>query len=432
MPKKQKEYQIETKTIHSGREASQPGRSCQTPIHPTVAYNFKNSKQAADLFAIKPPEFPGQIYSRFTNPTYEAFEQRMTELENGIQAASTASGMAANTLALLTFLETGDKILATKTLYGGTVTLFDQTLPKKFNIKVDWTDPDPQKIQEKTDKNTKAIFAETIGNPKLNVLDIEKTAKIAEENNIPLIIDNTFATPYLCQPINHGCHIVTHSATKWIGGHGTVLGGAVIDSGNFKWPKGNYPAITDTDPSYRGGLNYWNEYKENAYITKLKSRYLRDFGSCISPFNAFLLLQGLETLHLRMEKHSQNAQATAEYLQDHPKVKWVAYPGLKNHPTHKQAKKYLQNGYGGMIGFGIKGGAKAGKKFIESLQLFSHLANVGDAKSLAIHPWTTTHSQLTPKQRKEGGVTEDFIRLSIGIENQNDIINDISNALNEA
>ncbi|WGI17094.1 O-acetylhomoserine aminocarboxypropyltransferase/cysteine synthase [Methanonatronarchaeum sp. AMET-Sl] len=432
MPKKQKKYQIETKAIHSGKEASQPGRSSSIPIHPTVAYNFENSEQAADLFAMKPPEFPGQIYSRFTNPTYEAFEQRMTELENGLLAASTASGMAANTLSLLTFLETGDKILATNTLYGGTVTLFDITLPKKFNINVEWTEPEPQKIQQKIDKDTKAIFAETIGNPKLNVLDIEKTAKIAEENNIPLIIDNTFATPYLCKPIDWGSHIVTHSATKWIGGHGTVLGGIVIDSGNFNWPEGNYPAITDTDPGYRGGLNFWNEYKEKAYITKLKGRYLRDFGSCISPFNAFLLLQGLETLHLRMERHSENAQATAEYLQDHPKVEWVAYPGLKNHPTHKQAKKYLQNGYGGMIGFGIKGGAESGKKFIESLELFSHLANVGDAKSLAIHPWSTTHSQLTPEQRKAGGVTEDFIRLSIGIENQNDIIEDISNALKEA
>ncbi len=425
-------FKFDTETLHAGQEPDPHTRARAPPIYPTVAYNFKDTKQAADLFALKPPEFPGQIYSRFTNPTYETLEKRIAKLESGIAAAATASGQAATTLALITIASSGDKIVASKTLYGGTITLFDLTFPKKFGINVEFVDPTPEGFAESIDENTKAIFGETIGNPKLNVLDIEEAAKVAHENQIPLFVDNTFATPYLCNPFKWGTDIITHSATKWIGGHGTVLGGLVVDSGKFDWSKGNFPEITETDPGYRGGLNYWNEFQELSYIVKLKSRYTRDIGSCMSPFNAFLLLQGLETLHLRMERHSENAMKTVEFLKDHPKVNWVIYPGLEDHPTKDLAEKYLKNGYGGIVGFGIEGGAKAGKKFIENLRLFSHLANVGDAKSLAIHPWSTTHSQLSAKQRKQGGVTEDFIRLSVGIEHIEDIKEDLDQALKAA
>ncbi|MFW6386148.1 MAG: O-acetylhomoserine aminocarboxypropyltransferase/cysteine synthase family protein [Candidatus Hadarchaeota archaeon] len=420
---------FETKALHAGQEPDSVTRARAPPIYSTVAYNFKDTKQASDLFALKEPEFPGQIYSRFTNPTYEMLEKRIASLEGGLAAAATASGMAATTLALATILGPKDKLVASKTLYGGTVTLFDLTFPNKFNFDVEFVEPTPEGFDEAIDGKTKALFGETIGNPKLNLLDIERIADIAHEKNIPLFIDNTFATPYLSNPFEFGADIVVHSATKWIGGHGTVLGGLVVDSGNFDWSQGNFPEITEEDPGYRGGINYWEEFGELSYIVKLKSRYTRDFGPCMSPFNAFLLLQGIETLPLRMEKHSENALAVAEFLKDHTKVNWVVYPGLKDHPTHELAKKYLKNGYGGVVGFGIEGGSEAGQKFIESLDLFSHLANVGDAKSLAIHPWSTTHSQLTPKQRREGGVTEDFIRLSVGIENTEDILKDLDQAL---
>ncbi|MFW5932720.1 MAG: O-acetylhomoserine aminocarboxypropyltransferase/cysteine synthase family protein [Candidatus Hadarchaeota archaeon] len=430
--KKKKDDKFETKSLHSGQEVDPKTRSRATPIYPTVAYNFESTAQAASLFALEEPEFPGQIYSRITNPNFDMLEKRISDLEGGVAAAATASGQAANTLSLITILNQGDEIVSSKTLYGGTVTLFDLTFRKKFGIDVKFVEPKPERFAEAINENTKAVFGETIGNPKLNVLDIEEISKISHENNIPLFIDNTFATPYLCRPIEWEADIVTHSATKWIGGHGTAVGGLTVDSGNFDWSRGDFPEITEDDPSYRGGLNFWEEFGEEAFITKLKSRYIRDLGACLSPFNAFLFLQGLETLPLRMEKHSENALEVAKYLNNHQKVNWVAYPGLKSHPTHKLAEKYLQNGYGGMIGFGIEGGAKAGKKFIESLELFSHVANVGDAKSLAIHPWSTTHSQLAPEQRRESGVTEDFVRLSIGIENVEDLVKDLDRALKEA
>lgn len=423
------DYRFNTSTLHSGQEPEKETRSRAPPIYPTVAYNFESTEQAADLFALESPEFPGQIYSRFTNPTYETLEKRIATLENGVAAAATSSGQAATTLALTTIASTGDNIIASKTLYGGTVTLFDLTFPNKFGIDVKFVEPSPENFAEAIDEDTKAVFGETIGNPKLNVLDFEEVSKVAHDNDVPLFIDNTFATPYLCNPFDWGADVVTHSATKWIGGHGTVVGGLVVDSGKFDWTEGDFPEITEEDPGYRGGLNYWNEFGELSYIVKLKSRYTRDFGSCMSPFNAFLFLQGLETLHLRMERHSENALKVAEFLEDHPKAKWVAYPGLPGHPTHNLAKKYLEKGNGGMVGFGIEGGAESGKKFIESLELFSHLANVGDAKSLAIHPWSTTHSQLTPEQRREGGVTEDFVRLSVGIEDSEDILEDLDQAL---
>ena len=425
------EYDIETDALHAGYDPKENRGSRAPPIYPTVAYNFQDTEQASNLFALKSPDFPGQIYSRLTNPTYEILEKRVAKLEGGVAGASTSSGQAATTLALLTIASSGDKIVASKELYGGTITLLDLTFSKKFGIDVEFVEPDPESFQDAIDDRTKAVFGETIGNPKLNVLDIEEVANVAHENNVPLFVDNTFATPYLSNPLKWGADIVTHSATKWLSGHGTVMGGLVIDSGSFDWSEGDFPEITDIDEGYRGGLNYWEEFEELSYITKLKSRFTRDLGSCMSPFNAFLILQGLETLHVRMDKHSENAKKVAEFLKEHPKVNWVTYPGLPDHPTHDLAEKYLKNGYGGMVGFGIEGGADAGSEFIENLKLFSHLANVGDAKSLAIHPWSTTHSQLTPEQRREGGVTEDFVRLSVGIENSEDILEDLDQALKE-
>ncbi|RLG32356.1 bifunctional O-acetylhomoserine aminocarboxypropyltransferase/cysteine synthase [Methanosarcinales archaeon] len=423
------EYRFNTQTLHAGQSVDPATRSRAVPIYQTVAYNFESTEQAANLFALKGPDFPGEIYSRFTNPTYEVLETRVAELEGGIAAAALASGQSATLLSILTIANTGDNITASKTLYGGTYTLFDVTFPKKFGIDVRFVDPTPENFQNAIDAGTKALFAETIGNPKLNVLDIEGVAKVAHDAGVPLIIDNTFATPYLCRPIEWGANIIMHSATKWIGGHGTSLGGLVIDAGNFDWEKGDFPELKEDDPSYRGGLNYLDEFGKLAYIVKLKSRFTRDLGPVMSPFNAFLILQGVETLPLRMERHSANALAVAEFLNDHPRVEQVIYPGLPDHPTHGLARKYLSGGYGGMVGFRIKGGLNAGVKFIESLKLFSHLANVGDAKSLAIHPASTTHSQLSPEQQVAAGVTEDFVRLSVGIEDIEDIVEDLDQAL---
>ncbi|OKY77322.1 MAG: O-acetylhomoserine sulfhydrylase MET17 [Candidatus Methanohalarchaeum thermophilum] len=425
------ENKFDTKSVHSGEKTDKETGATAVPIYSTVAYEFEDTEQAANLFSLKSPEFPGQIYSRLTNPTYEAFEEKVADLEDGVAAAATSSGQAANFLSLITITNSGENIVASKELYGGTITLFDLTFSNKFGIDVKFVEPEPSAFEEAIDQDTKAVFGETIGNPKLEVLDIEKTAKVAHENNIPLFIDNTFGTPYHCNPIEWGADIVTHSSTKWISGHGTVVGGVVIDSGKFNWSQGDFSSITEEDPGYNG-LNFWEEFEELAYIYKLKNRFLKDLGATMSPHNAYELIQSLQSLGPRMEKHSKNAKKVAEFLQDHPKVNWVNYPGLKTQDTHELAKKYLQNGYGGVVGFGIKGGEETGKKFVKNLDLFKHLANVGDAKSLAIHPWTTTHSQLTPKQKREGGVTEDFIRLSIGIEDIEDIINDLDQALKEA
>ncbi|PTD93880.1 O-acetylhomoserine aminocarboxypropyltransferase [archaeon SCG-AAA382B04] len=423
-----KEPNFNTKSVHSGEKPDPHTGATATPIYSTVAYEFESTEQAANRFSLRSP---GQVYSRITNPTFEAFEEKMTELENGVAAAATSSGQAATTLSLLTITDSGDNIVASTELYGGTITLLDQTFQNKFGINVKFVEPKPKKISEAINQNTKAVFTETIGNPKLNVLDIQEVAKASHQKNVPLIVDNTFATPYLCNPIDYGADIVTHSSTKWISGHGTVMGGVIVDSGNFEWKKGNYPSITKEDPTYRGGINFYEEFKELAYIKKLKNRYLRDIGATMSPHNAYELIQSLQSLPLRVKKHSQNAQKVAQHLQNHSKVNWVNYPGLKTHKTHDLAQKYFENGYGGVIGFGIKGGEKAGKQFVENLELFKHLANVGDAKSLAIHPWSTTHSQLTPEQKRAGGVTEDYIRLSIGIENQEDILKDINQSLKE-
>jgi len=422
-------YGFNTRALHSGYQPDPVTRARAVPIYQTASYCFNSTEQAANLFALKAPDFPGEIYNRFTNPTYEALEARVADLEGGLAAAALSSGQSATFMALLTIAGNGDNIVASNSLYGGTYTLFDLTFPRKFGIKVKFVDPDPALIRQAIDENTKAVFAETIGNPKLNVLDIAGTAQAAHEAGVPLVIDNTFATPFLCRPFEHGADLIIHSATKWIGGHGTSIGGLVVDSGNFNWQNGKFPELTEDDPSYRGGLNYAEEFGQLAYIVKLKSRFTRDLGPCMSPFNAFLFLQGLETLALRMERHCENAAAVAKFLGNSPKVNKVIYPGLPDHPSHSQAKKYLAQGFGGMVGFYIKGGLAAGKTFIEKLRLFSHVANVGDAKSLAIHPASTTHSQLTPEQQLAAGVSEDFIRLSIGIENIEDIIADLEQAL---
>ncbi len=413
-----------TMAVHAGYEPDETGARVP-PIYQNVAYLFKNSKDAVDKFML---EKEGEIYSRFTNPTYEVLERRLAALEGGVGGVVTSSGQAATTLLTMPLASKGDNIVSSSTIYGGTYTLFDITF-RKFGIDTKFVDPsDVNSISEKIDKNTKFIFGETIGNPKLNVFDIEEISKIAHENEIPLVVDNTFATPYLVKPFEWGADIVMHSLTKWLCGHGNSLGGAVVDSGNFDWECGKFPEISESNKAYMG-INFLKKFKERAYIMVLKTRYLRDFGSCMSPFNAFLILQGIETLHLRMREHSKNALSVAEFLLEHSKVNWVAYPGIKEHPTYRIAKKYFKNGFGGMVGFGIKGGYTAGKRFIENLKLFSHLANVGDARSLAIHPASTTHSQLTKEQRERCGVTDDFIRLSIGIEDIDDIIEDIDKAL---
>ncbi len=423
-------YGFNTKALHSSYTPDPVTRARAVPIFQTTAYNFDSTEQAANLFALKPPDFPGEIYNRFTNPTYEVLEARLADLEGGMIAAALSSGQAATFLSILTIADSGDNIIASKTIYGGSYTLFDLTFPKKFGIDVRFVDPEnPEEIRAAIDNKTKAIFAETIGNPKLNVLDIEMVANIAHEAGIPLIIDNTFATPYLCRPFEHGADLIMHSATKWICGHGTSVGGMVVDSGKFNWDNGKFPELTEDDPSYRGGMNYLKEFGQLSYIVKLKSRFTRDLGPCMSPFNAFLFLQGLETLSLRMERHSENAMAVAKYLQDHPQVNQVIYPGLPDHPTYDLACKYLKNGFGGMVGFLIEGGIQAGQKFIDNLDLFSHVANVGDAKSLAIHPASTTHSQLSEDQQLAAGVSQDFVRLSVGIENIEDIIADLDKGL---
>jgi len=371
----------------------------------------------------------GNIYTRLMNPTTDAFEQRVAALEGGAGALATASGQSAITLALLTLAHSGDEIISAATLYGGTYTLFHYTFAT-MGITVKFVDPgDPENFRKAITSKTKAIYAETLGNPKLDTLDIAAVAQIAHENDIPLVIDNTLPSPYLVQPIAHGADIVVHSATKFIGGHGTSLGGVIVDSGNFNWGNGKFPQLSEPDPSYHG-VNFWEVLGKIAFIMKVRVQLLRDVGPALSPFNSFLLLQGLETLHLRMERHSENALKVARFLSQHSKVSWVNYPGLPSHPSYNIARKYHERGlFGGILGFGIKGGLEAGKKFIDNLELLSLLANVGDAKSLVIHPASTTHQQLTPEEQAASGVTPDFIRLSVGIENVNDIIADIEKGL---
>lgn len=422
----EKKYALETQALHAGQKPDPTTNSRAVPIYQTSSYVFNDSDHAARLFGLQ--EF-GNIYTRIMNPTSDVFEQRVAALEGGVGALATASGSSAITLALLTLAHSGDEIVSSSSLYGGTYNLFHYTFAQ-LGITVHFVDAnDPENFRKAITPKTKAVYAETVGNPKLDTLDIEAVAAIAHENGIPLVIDNTMPTPYLVQPFAHGADIVIHSATKFIGGHGTSIGGVIVDSGNFPWNNGKFPQLSEPDPSYHG-VNFWEALGNLAYIIKTRVQGLRDLGPAISPFNSFLLLQGLETLHLRMERHSQNAQAVAEFLEKHPKVAWVNYPGLVSHPSHDRAKKYHVRGlYGGIISFGIKGGVAEGKTVIDGLKLHSLLANIGDAKSLVIHPASTTHQQLSPEEQVASGVTPDLIRLSVGIENVNDIIEDLDQAL---
>ena len=425
---------LETVALHAGQEAPDPTTGSRAvPIYQTSSYVFKSTDHAANLFALK--EF-GNIYTRIMNPTNDVFEKRMAAVEGGTGALAVASGQAAETYALLGITQVGDEIVSANNLYGGTYQLFHYTFPKlaRHVTFVDSTRPDEFKKAITT--KTKAIYAETIGNPKLDVPDFETISKIAHDAGIPLIVDNTVGVG-LVRPIDHGADVVVLSATKYVGGHGTSIGGVIVDSGKFDWSKGKFPEFTDPDPSYHG-LRFWDTFGNFpglgnvAFIIKVRVQLLRDLGAPLSPFNAFLFLQGLETLPLRVKKHSENALHVAQFLKKHPLVSWVNYPGLEDHPSHALAAKYLKGGFGGIVGFGIKGGLEAGKSFINSLTLLSHLANIGDAKSLVIHPASTTHQQLTRKEQEATGVTEDFIRLSIGLEDVEDIKEDIDQALKKA
>jgi O-acetylhomoserine (thiol)-lyase len=425
----------ETIALHGGQKPDPTTNSRAVPIYQTTSYVFNDTAHAARLFGLQ--EF-GNIYTRIMNPTTDVFEQRVAQLEGGTGALAMASGQAAETLSLLNIARAGDEILSSASLYGGTYNLFHYTFPK-MGIEVKFVDPkDAESFRKALTKKTKAIFAESVGNPKLDTLDFAAVSKVAHDAGIPLVVDNTMPTPFLLRPFDHGADIVIHSATKFIGGHGTSIGGIVVDSGKFDWGNGNFPEFTSPDPSYHG-LKYWEVFGNFpglgnvAFIIKLRVQLLRDLGPALSPFNSFQFLLGLETLHLRMERHSVNTLAVGKFLEVHPNVSWVNYPGLPSHPSHALAKRYHHRGlYGAILGFGIKGGVAAGKKFIESLKLFSHLANIGDAKSLVIHPASTTHQQLTPAEQLATGVTDDFVRLSVGIENVDDIIADLDQALRKS
>lgn len=422
-------WRFDTLALHGGQEPDPTTGARAVPIYQTTSFVFKDADHAAGLFAL---EQAGNIYTRIMNPTTDVFEKRVALLEGGVGALATSSGQAAETLAILNILRAGDELVSTTSLYGGTFNLFAVTLPK-MGIKVRFVDSaDPNAYRAAITERTKAVYAETIGNPKMDVVDIEAVAGIAHQAGVPLIVDNTFASPYLCRPFDYGADIVVHSATKYIGGHGTSIGGIIVDSGKFDWTNGKFPELVELDPSYHG-VSYTGTFGPAAFIVKARVQMLRDLGSALSPFNSFLFIQGLETLSLRMERHSQNAMAVAGFLSEHPKVAWVNYPGLPSHPSHALARKYLRGGMAGAImGFGIKGGRDAGRKFINNVKLLSLLANVGDAKSLVIHPASTTHQQLTAEQQEQSGVSEDFVRLSVGIEDVRDIIADLEQALDKA
>ncbi|MBF0477974.1 MAG: O-acetylhomoserine aminocarboxypropyltransferase/cysteine synthase [Candidatus Omnitrophica bacterium] len=430
MSKIDAKLRLETLALHGGQEADPTTGSRAVPIYQTTSYQFKDADHAANLFGLK--EF-GNIYTRLMNPTTDVLEKRIALLDGGVGALAVASGQSAISLALFNIAQAGDEIVSADNLYGGTYNLFHYTFPR-LGIKVKFfKSNDLEALQNAITSKTKAVYAESIGNPKLDVADLEGIAKVAHKNGIPFVLDNT-VSPFLLRPIDHGVDIVVYSATKFIGGHGTSLGGLIVDSGKFDWTNGKFPLIAEPEPSYHG-INFVEALKplgNIAYIIKARVTLLRDLGPALSPFNSFLFLQGLETLHLRMIRHSENALAVAKYLSNHPKVSWVNYPGLHNSPENNRANKYLTKGAGAILGFGIKGGAEAGKKFINALQLISHLANVGDAKSLAIHPATTTHQQLSAEEQLSTGVTPDFVRLSIGIEHVEDIIADIEQALQKS
>lgn len=433
MSDKPRQPRLATLAVHAGHTPDSDTLSRAVPIHQTTSYLFKNTEHAANLFSLKEL---GYIYTRLNNPTNDVVEQRMAALEGGSGALAHSSGQAAITNAILNLCSAGGHIVSVSQLYGGTYTLFHNTLPK-MGIEVSFVDADdPESFRKAIRPNTRALYGESLGNPRLNLFPFEEVSAIAKEAGIPLIIDNTALSPALCRPIEWGANIVVHSMTKFIGGHGVAIGGIVVDGGNFDWGNGRFPEFTEPDNSYHG-LTYWPTFEafepfggaNVAYILKMRLQFMRDTGNCPSPFNSWLHLLGLETLHLRMKQHCENALTVAQYLEAHPKVAWVNYPGLPNSHSHASAKKYLDGGYGALVGFGVKGGLESGRKFIESLKLFSHLANIGDAKSLAIHPATTTHSQLTAEEQQASGVTEDFVRLSVGIEDSEDLLADLEQAL---
>lgn len=416
---------FDTKALHAGQTPDPTTKSRAVPIYQTTSYVFDDTDHAARLFALSEA---GNIYTRIMNPTTDVLEKRVAALEGGAAALAVASGQSAETLTILALAKSGDEVVSSASLYGGTYTLFKYTLGR-LGIDVRFVESDdPQDFARAITPKTRCLYVETIGNPKLNVADLETIASVAHEAGIPLIVDNTFATPYLCRPIEWGADIVIHSLTKWMGGHGTSIGGIIVDSGRFDWKNERFSDFTTPDPSYHG-LVFSEAFGNLAYVAKARVTYLRDLGPALSPFNSFLILQGIETLSLRMERHCSNALKVAKFLAEHPLVSWVSYPGLPSHPSYKLAQKYLPNGAGGMVGFGIKGGKQAGIKFINSVKLLSHLANVGDAKSLVIHPASTTHQQLTEEEQLASGVTPDFIRLSVGLETVDDIIADIDQAL---
>jgi O-acetylhomoserine (thiol)-lyase len=415
-----------TRSLHAGHTPDKASLARAVPIYQSTSFVFENSEHAASLFALQ--QF-GNIYSRIMNPTTDVFEQRVAALEGGMAGLATSSGQAAQFLALTSLAGLGDEIVAASTLYGGTYTQFDVSF-RRLGISVKFVEPDdPENFRKAITPKTRAIYAETIANPRMNVLDIAAVAAIAHEAGVPLVIDNTMASPYLCRPIEHGADIVVHSATKFLGGHGTSIGGIIIDSGKFKWAASDkYPMLTQPSPGYHG-MVFSEVFGDLAYIIKVRVEGLRDFGPCISPFNSFLFIQGIETLKFRMQQHSSNAMAVAEWLAQNPAVTWVKYPGLKSSPYHALAGKYLPDGQGSIVTFGIKGGAEAGKKLIDSVKIFSHLANLGDAKSLIIHPSSTTHQQLNEEQQAAAGVTTDLVRISVGIEDVEDLIWDLDQAI---
>ncbi|PAC83741.1 O-acetylhomoserine aminocarboxypropyltransferase [Bacillus sp. 7788] len=422
-------FRLETKAIHAGQELDSATYSRAVPIYQTSSFGFRDSEHAANLFGLQEP---GNIYSRIMNPTNDVFEKRIAELEGGIGALAVSSGQAATTYSILNIAGAGDEIVSSSSLYGGTYNLFAHTL-KKLGITVKFVDSSNlEELEAAITDKTKAVYAESIGNPKGDILHIDAVSAIAHKHHIPLIVDNTLASPYLLRPIEFGADIVVHSATKFIGGHGTSIGGVIVDSGQFPWADSDkFKGLTEPDPSYHG-LTYTEAIGEAAYITKARVQLLRDLGAALSPFNSFLLLQGLETLHLRLERHSENALKTAQFLQDHPLVDWVSYPGLESHESYELAQTYLPKGQGAILTFGIKGGRVAGKKLIDSVKLFSHLANVGDSKSLIIHPASTTHQQLSEAEQKATGVTPELIRLSVGTEAIEDILADLEQAITKS
>ncbi len=424
-PPADRAFGFNTRALHAGQHPDSATGARAVPIYQTTSFVFENTEHAAHLFALQ--QF-GNIYTRIMNPTTAVLEERVAALERGVGALAVASGQAAQFLALINLLESGDEIVSASTLYGGTYNQFNIAL-RRLGIQTTFVEPDdPENFRRAITPKTKVLYGETIANPRMNVLDIEAIANIAHEANVPLMIDNTFASPYLCRPIEHGADIVVHSATKFLGGHGTSIGGIIVDSGKFPWSKGKFPQMVEPSPGYHG-MKFFETFGELAYIIKARVEGLRDFGPAMSPFNAFLFIQGVETLGLRMDLHSRNTQAVAEHLEKHASISWVKYPGLASSPYHALSRKYLPRGAGAILTFGIKGGMEAGKRFINSLKLFSHLANVGDAKSLVIHPASTTHQQLSAEEQMGAGISEDLVRLSVGLEDLDDILWDLDQAL---